>query len=69
MPAAVKLTLEGNKSIGIMEVKEGKLEEAFTRMSRFMSVFRSIEGFKTSIDIYYTVAEAMANAGTSMPDE
>ena len=69
VPAAVKLTHEGNKSIGITEVKEGKLEEAFTRMSRFVSVFRSIKGFRATIDVYYTVAEAMANAGVSQPDE
>ena len=69
VPAAVKTTLEGNKSIGIVEVKQGKLEEAVTRMSRFMSVFRGIEGFKTSIDIYNTTAEAMANVGMSTPDE
>jgi hypothetical protein len=69
VPAAVKSTLKGTKSIGILEVKEGKLEEAFTLMVRFMSVFRGIEGFKTSIDVYYNAAEAMANIGMSIPDE
>jgi hypothetical protein len=69
VPSAVKLTLEGNKSIRIVEVKEGKLEEALTQISRSITVFRGIEGFRPSIDIYYTVAEAMAIAGAEMPDQ
>lgn len=68
VPAAVKPTLEGTTAIGIMEVKEGKLEEALTYMARFMSVFRGVEGFKNSIDVYYTGAEGMANIGMTLPE-
>ena len=68
VPAAVKSTLEGNISLGITEVKEGKLEEAFIRMGKFMSVFRGIEGFSTSIEVYYNATEAMANIGMTIPE-
>ena len=68
VPGAVKSTLEGNIDLTITEVKEGKLEEAFIRMGKFMSVFRGIEGFSTSIDVYYTGAEGMANIGMIIPE-
>jgi hypothetical protein len=68
VPAAVKSTLDGTTSIGILEVKEGKLEEALIYTGRFMSVFRGIEGFTTSIDVYYTGAEAMANVGMTISE-
>ncbi len=69
VPTAVKSTLKGNKSLGIWDVKQGKLEEAIAHMARFMSVFRGIKGFSTSIDVYFNAAEAMANIGMSIPDE
>ena len=68
VPAAVKSTLEGNISLGITEVKEGKLEEAFIRMGKFMSVFRGIKGFSTSIEVYLNATEAMANLGMTIPE-
>ena len=66
--AAVKSTLEGNISLEITDVKEGKLEEAFIRMGKYMSVFRGIEGLSTSIDVYYNATEAMANVGMTIPE-
>ena len=68
VPAAVKTTLDGNISLGITEVKEGKLEEAYIRMGKFMSVFRGVEGLSTSIDVYYSAIEAMANVGLTIPE-
>ena len=69
VPGAVKSTLEGNIGLVVIEVKEGKLEEAFIRMGKFNSVFRGIEGFSTSIDVYYNATEAMAMVGMTIPDE
>lgn len=66
VPAAVKSTLDGVTAIGIMEVKEGKLEEALAFTAKFMSVFRNIEGFTPSIDVYSTGAEGMANIGMTL---
>jgi hypothetical protein len=68
VPTTVKSTLKGNTSLRIWDVKEGKLEESITYMARFLSVFRGIEGFSPSIDVYFKAEEAMANIGMSIPD-
>ena len=67
VPAAVKTTECGIKVIGIVEVKEGKLEKAFDRAINEMALFLSIVGFEYSIDIYTSAAEAMATIGMSLP--
>ena len=68
VPAAVKTTGQGIKVIGISEVKEGKLEESLTRIGNMMVMFQSIAGFESSIDIYYTVTEALTMIGMSSPE-
>ena len=67
VPIAVKTTLKGNKSLGIWDVKKGKLEEAMAYFARFMSVFRGVKGFSTSTDVYFKAEEAMSNIGLSIP--
>jgi len=67
VPAAVKTTEQGVKAIRIFEVKEGKLEKALTRTANEMVVFQSVVGFEYSIDVYFTLVEAMATVGMSLP--
>ena len=68
VPAAVKSTHQGVKIIGISEVKEGKLEEAYTNRVKFMVLFQSIQGFEYSIDVNLTVVEALGVLGISPPE-
>jgi hypothetical protein len=63
VPAAVKTTLDGVRTIGIIEVKKGKFEDAMTRVMAMMSMFISIQGFEYTIESYSTVEEAMKVIG------
>jgi hypothetical protein len=67
VPAAVKATPQGIRVIGIVEVKKGKLEEAYTRTVSMMVMFHNIEGFEYTVDIYLKVEEAMPLIGMSLP--
>ena len=68
VPAAVKATAQGIRVIGISEVKEGKLEEAYTRTVSMMAMFHSIVGFEYTVDIYLKVEEALPLIGMSLPE-
>lgn len=63
VPAAVKTTRQGIKTIGISEVKKGKLEDQMTRTYSMMAMFHSIQGFEYTVDCYMTVEEAMKAIG------
>ena len=67
IPSAVKSTHKGIMGIAISDIKEGKLDAAYTRAVNSLAMFQSIEGFEYSIDIYSKVDEAMAAIGMSMP--
>jgi hypothetical protein len=68
VPAAVKATHQGIKVVGIAEVKEGKLEEAWTRLVNMEAMFLSIPGYEYTIDTYFKVEEALAVLGMSLPE-
>ena len=54
-------------TIGITEVKEGKLEAAYLRATSMMAMFHSIQGFEYRVDIYLKVEEALKVIGMSLP--
>ena len=68
VPAAVKSVHEGIKVTGIVDVKEGKLEEALNRTVNMMVMFQSIEGFRYTTEIHYKVEEALALIGMNLPE-
>ena len=68
VPAAVKATQQGIKVMMISEAREGKLEEAYARSVSRNVMFHGISGFESSIDIHYTLTEAMAAIGMSLPE-
>ncbi len=65
IPAAVKSTEKGIRVIGVIEVKEGKLEEALSRNIKFMSSFMGIQGHAYTTDINLTIGEALSVIGVS----
>jgi hypothetical protein len=67
VPVAVKGTHRGIEGIGIVEVKKGKLEEAYLRAVKMMAMFHNIPGFKYRVETYLKVEEAMAVIGMSTP--
>lgn len=68
VPAAVNSTTQGTQVMGITEVKEGKLEESLTRAANMMAMLISIPGFEYTMDIHFTVTEALATIGMSLPE-
>lgn len=68
VPAAVKSTHEGIKTLGVIEVKEGKLEDALQRIVNMMVIFQDISGYRYSTDIYYKIEEALALIGMRLPE-
>ena len=68
VPAAVKSTHEGVQVLGIVEVKEGKLEDALKRTVSMMVMFQSIPGYRYTTEIHYKVEEALALIGMNLPE-
>lgn len=68
VPAAVTTTKRGIKTIGITEVKEGKLQEALNRARSTMVMYHNIEGYEYTVDIYATVTEALAFVDMELPE-
>jgi hypothetical protein len=68
VPAAVKATHQGITTIGILEVKKGKLEEAYNRAVNFMVMFHNIEGFDYNIEVWLKVEEALSAIGMGPPE-
>jgi len=68
VPAGVKSSHEGVRVLGIVEAKEGKLEDALKQTVNRMVMFQSIPGFRYSTEIYYKVEEAMDLIGMSLPE-
>lgn len=65
VPAAVKSTHLGLTILGITEIKEGKLDEAYKNKVKFMVLFQGIQGFEYTIDVNLTVVEALGMLGIS----
>ena len=63
VPASVKATERGIQSIGISLAKEGKLEEALSRTIQSMVMYHDIEGYEYSVEVQFTVYEALAFIG------
>ena len=68
IPGAVKSNHQGIRVLGITEVKEGKLEEAYKKKVQRMVSFQGIQGFEYSIDINLTIIEALGMLGISPPE-
>lgn len=68
IPAAVKSTKEGIRVMGVLEVKEGKLEEALSRNVKFMQSFMSVQGYNYTTDINLTINEALGVLGIATPE-
>jgi hypothetical protein len=63
----IKSTLDGMTGLTIVDVVDGKLQEAMKLISSRMVMFHSIVGFKNSVDVYYKLEEAFSLIGKSVP--
>ena len=70
LKSGVKVEKNGIHGIAISSVKESKVKEAMDiAVKRLIIMAKGIEGMKTSVDVYYDVAEALPIVGLSAPEE
>ena len=67
VPAAVKSSHKGIRVLSVSEIKEGKLDAAYTRATNMMVMFQNIPGFVYTVKVHLKVEEAMAAIGMDMP--
>ena len=65
---AVTTNPKGVESLSIMNVKEGKLTEAYLWTYRRMSYFQLIKGFEYKIRVWTTIVEALETINRKLPD-
>ena len=65
---AIKVDKNKIRSIYIAQVKEGKLNEALMRQQNAMILYHDIEGYEYTIEICFTVVEAMGMIGMKPPE-
>ena len=68
IPNAVKSTMEGIETIGVHDVKEGKLDEFLKLLQEYMVNFHVLEGFKYKIEVRFNATEALAMIGLKLPE-
>ena len=65
---AVTTNPRGIESLSIMNVKEGKLTEAYLWTYRRMSYFQLIKGFEYKIRVWTTIVEALETINRKLPE-
>jgi hypothetical protein len=63
VPAAIRGTPQGIKSIAVSDVKKGKFEDAHAIAVNRLVMFRDIPGFRYSIKTFINLEEAMKAIG------
>ena len=66
---AIKVTIEGAKTISVFKVSKGKLEDAYFRMQALANFYAlSIAGFEYTTEVWSTVEEAYSSIGQKPPE-
>ncbi len=61
--------LEGMRSLGVTDIKEGKLEEAMARARAILNMYATpVAGFEYSIEVWSNVEEAYRSIGQKSPE-
>jgi hypothetical protein len=66
---AVTTNTRGVESLSIMNVKEGKLTEAYLWTFKRMSYFQLIKGFEFKIRVWTTIVEALETINRKLPEQ
>ena len=67
--SAIKATKEGTKTISIVNVSKGKLDEVYLRAQAIGNFYAmSIEGFEYTIEVWSNVEEAYSSIGQKPPE-
>lgn len=66
---AIKATQEGIRTISVLNVSKGKLEEAYNRLQALSNLYAmSIEGFEYVLETWATLEEAYSSIGQKPPE-
>ena len=68
VPVASNTTTRGIEVIGVVEVKKGKLEEAWKWARKRMNLFQSIKGLEYDMRLWNTISEALEGTGYTHPE-
>ncbi len=67
VPTAISADMDGIKSLGVVLVKEGKLEALLLRARSMANMYLTVPGFKYSIETWATLEEAYSSIGQNPP--
>jgi hypothetical protein len=68
IPIASNTTTHGIEVISVIEVKKGKLEEAWKWGRKRMGMFHSIKGLEYDMRVWTTLAEALEGTDYTHPE-
>ena len=66
--SATRVTLEGVRTLGVWEVKKGKLEELLDRLAEGLVMLAEVDGITSTTEIWSTAIEAWARLGQTPPN-
>lgn len=58
----------GIEVLSVMEVKQGKLEEAWTWIGKRLGPFQAVKGFEYEVKLWTTLTEAFEGSDYSLPE-
>ena len=67
LQVAARPTKDGYKTITLAEVKKGKYEEYYDRLTQQMLMFNEIEGYRYEFETFISGADAMPMVGLELP--
>jgi hypothetical protein len=67
IPVASNSNTHGIEIVSVMEVKQGKLEEALKWAHKRMRLFQSVKGLEYDMRLWSTLAESLEGTGRSPP--
>ena len=59
---------KGIKTMGVAEVKEGRLQEALKRQQEILTMYRNIEGYTSTLEVWWNPVEALGMIGMKAPE-
>ncbi len=68
IPNAVKATMDGMGTIGVYDVKEGKLEECLALQQKQLLAYHVIPGYKYKMEVRFKATEALEMLGMKIPE-
>jgi hypothetical protein len=68
IPVTSNTNKNGVEIISVMEVKQGKLEEAWTWVGKRIGGMQTVKGFEYEIRLWSTLAEALEGSEYALPE-